>query len=370
MAENPNGISRRRFLAQAALGAAGLTVDGRSKADLTIVKLVGSGEHTYQVIHDWIKPPAHIKFGDTHGVAQDSKGNIYIGHTVHPTSESKDAIVVFDKNGKFLRSWGARFAGGSHGLDIRKENGKEYIYHCDVARRNVVKTDLDGNVLWEKGFPTWTGIYKEGSNMPWNPTNVAFAPNGDFYVTDGYGSDYIMQYDVKGSLIRTFGGRGSEPGKVANAHGIWTDTRGKEPFLVVSDRGNARLQYLTMDGKHVKFVTTGMRRPCHEDIRGDVMLIPDLDSVVTLLDGDNKVIAHLGDGKPPAGQSAGLRGAPREKFVPGQFVHPHDAMFLKNGDILVAEWVPIGRVTLLRKVGQVKNELPPHSDPRDALYGR
>ena len=75
------------------------------------------------------------------------------------------------------------------------------------------------------------------------------------------------------------------------------------------------------------------------------MLVPDLDSVITLLDKDNKVVAHLGDGHPSS-----LRGATREKFVPGKFVHPHDAIFLNTGDILVAEWVPIGRITLLRKL--------------------
>jgi hypothetical protein len=64
------------------------------------------------------------------------------------------------------------------------------------------------------------------------------------------------------------------------------------------------------------------------------------------LDKDNKVITHLGDGHPSP-----LRGEPREKFIPGKFIHPHTAMFLNNGDILVAEWVPIGRITLLRKVG-------------------
>ena len=75
------------------------------------------------------------------------------------------------------------------------------------------------------------------------------------------------------------------------------------------------------------------------------MLVPDLESVVTILDKSNKTIVQLGDGKP-----TNLRGKPRSEFIPGKFIHPHDAMFLRNGDILVAEWVPQGRVTLLRKV--------------------
>jgi hypothetical protein len=88
-----------------------------------------------------------------------------------------------------------------------------------------------------------------------------------------------------------------------------------------------------------------MRQPCHFKTRGDVLLVPDLSSVVTLLDKDNKVIVHLGDGHP-----TNLRDKPRDQFIAGKFIHPHTAIFLKSGDILVAEWVPIGRVTLLRKV--------------------
>ena len=75
------------------------------------------------------------------------------------------------------------------------------------------------------------------------------------------------------------------------------------------------------------------------------MLVPDLDSVVTILDKNNKVVTQLGDGN-----YSSLGGAPRSAFIPGKFIHPHAANFLHNGDILVVEWVPIGRVTLLRKL--------------------
>ena len=305
--------------------------------------VVGSGEHRYECIHDWLTPPAHIRYGDTHGVAEDSRGNLYVAHTVHPKSPSDDAIVVFDRNGKFKTSWGARFKGGAHGLDLRREGGKEYLYHCDTAHRQVVKTTLDGAVVWEKGLPQEAGVYKD--NDPFIPTNVAFSPNGDFYVTDGYGSDWIHQHDLKGNYIRTFGGKGKEPGKVLNAHGIWVDPRFREPLLAVADRANSRIQYFSLDGKHVRFVNEGMRQPCHFHTRGQLMVVPDLKSVVTLLDRDNRVVAQLGDGDP-----TNLRGRPRGEYVPGRFIHPHDAQFLRNGNILVAEWVPIGRVTLLRKV--------------------
>lgn len=116
-------------------------------------------------------------------------------------------------------------------------------------------------------------------------------------------------------------------------------------MLAVADRGNNRIQYFDLDGKHVKFVTDKMRRPCHFDIQGGLMLIPHLDSVIALLDENGQTVSWLGDGYP-----TDLRGKPRENFIPGKFVHPHDAMFLQNGDILVAEWVPQGRVTLLKKL--------------------
>jgi len=308
--------------------------------------IVGSGSNRYECVHDWLVPPSHIQWGDTQGVAQDAKGNIYISHTVGGESVSKDAIAVFDRKGKFVKSFGARFQGGGHGLDIRKEGAKEFLYHCDTAHRQVVKTDLDGNVVWEKGFPTESPAYKEG--MPFIPTNVALAPNGDFFVTDGYGSDYILRYNLQGELLQTFGGKGSEPGKVANAHGIWVDTRGSEPVLAVADRANHRIQYMTLEGKHIRFATDGMRLPCHFHTRGDQLLVPDLEKTVTIHDSKDKVVVQLCDGATVTNLPG--RGRPRAEFVPGKFVHPHSAKFLRNGDILVVEWLPIGRVTLLKKV--------------------
>lgn len=335
-------ISRRKFFATTgtvAVGAVAHSLGMKPQEPL----ILGSGDHRYKCVHDWLKPPAHIKFGDTHGVAQDSHGRIYIAHTVHSGSASSDAICVFAANGNFAGSWGAQFRGGAHGLDIRKEGNREFIYHCDVAHNKVVKTTLDGDVIWEKGVPKESGKYPSGGGF--TPTNVAFAPNGGFFVGDGYGSSWIHQYDKNAEYVRSFGQPGQAAGMTNCPHGLWLDERGSEPLLAVADRGNRRIQYFDLDGKHVKFVTDGVRMPCHFSIRGGEMLFPDLESVVTVLDENNKVIVHLGDGKP-----SNLRDRPRTDFIPGKFIHPHDAMFLANGDILVAEWVPIGRITLLRKL--------------------
>ena len=340
--------TRREFLTQAVLAAAGLTVIGPALANQLTAPgqspiILGSGVHRYEWVPDWLTPPNAIQWGDTQGIAQDSKGRIYITHTVHPGSPSGDAIVVFDQHGKFLTSWGQQFRGGGHGLDLRKEGHQEFLYHCDTAHKVVTKTTLEGVVLWEKTAPAESGVYKDGS--PFVPTNVAFAPDGGYYIADGYGSSWIHQYSAKDEYVRTFGGLGTDAGKVHTPHGLWVDTRLSEPALVVADRANHRLQYFTLDGRHREFVTEGMRQPCHFKLRGDEMLVPDLDSVLTILDKDNKVAVHLGDGYPSS-----LRGAPRSAFLPGKFIHPHAANFLHNGDILVAEWVPIGRITLLRKL--------------------
>ncbi len=334
-------FSRRAFLTASAGVAASVAVGFRGFEQERLV--LGSGSNRYECVHDWITPPSGMVFGDTHGVAQDGRGRIYIAHTVNSSSASQDAIVVYDEKGKFLNSWGARFKGGAHGLDLRKENGEEFLYHCDTNAKRVVKTELGGSVIWERGAPEESEKYKDGA--PFVPTNVAFSPNGDFYVADGYGSHWIHQFDRKANYMRTFGGVGKEAGQVNCPHGLWVDTRGKEPLLAVADRSNRRIQYFSLDGKHVRFSQEGMRSPCHFSLRGDQMLVPDLDSVVTILDTDNKPVVQLGDGHP-----TNLRGAARKDFIPGKFIHPHDAMFLRNGDILVAEWVPIGRITLLRKL--------------------
>jgi hypothetical protein len=343
-----NTLSRRQFLARTGAATAGLAWAGRARAGKKPDKIIlGEGNQRYECIHDWLIPPDNIKWGDTQGLAQDSQGRIYVTHTVHAESPSPDAIVVFDKDGKFLKSWGSEFKGGGHGIEIRKEGRDEYAYHCDTKNRRVVKTDLNGKVIWEKGLPVEAGVYsKDGRSAAFVPTNIAFADNGDFYVADGYGSHWIHQYDIKGDYIRTFGGTGKEDGQFKVPHGIWLDKRGKEPLLVITDRENNRTQWFTPDGKYVKMAKEGMRRPCYYDTRGDMLLVPDLVSVVTILDGDNKVMTQLGDGA----SIPGLRGKPRSEWVPGKFIHPHGGKFLQNGDILIAEWLPTGRMTLLKKI--------------------
>lgn len=348
MTSTTSRIARRQFLKTGLAASAALTtgapfIRAEPKAEIK-TPVLGSGAHTYECIHDWGQLPASIAYGNTHGVAEDSQGRIYIKHTVHSTSTSADAVVVFDAEGRFIKSWGAEFKGGAHGMHLAREAGGEFFYLCDTARHKLVKTTLDGVIVWERGCPDETGGYKKPEEYV--PTNVATAPDGTVFVADGYGRNYIHRYQPDGTYLSSFGGTGKNAGHMKTPHGIMVDTRGEVPLLVVADRSNSRLQYFTLSGEHVKFVTEELRQPCHFDARGTDLLIPDLKSRVTLFDKDNRLIVHLGDGT----DFKGIRDQPRTAFTPGQFVAPHSAIFDHAGNIFVVEWVEVGRVTKLRRV--------------------
>ena len=312
--------------------------------------VIGEGSHKYEVIHDWGNLPASIKYGKTHGVCEDSQGQIYVHHTVHAASESHDTMVVFDASGKFVKSWGREFEGGAHGLHIHQEGKQEFLYLCDTKRGLVVKTTTNGEEVFTIGYPKESEQYKpdaDGAKKKYSPTNLAVAPNGDIYVGDGYGSSYVNQYNAKAEYIRTFGGVGSAAGQLSCPHGIAVDMRGAQPVLTVADRTNKRIQNFTLDGKHIDFVN-GVSSPCHFSERKGIFVIPDLDARVTLLDKENRVIAHLGADDPK--EARARRTKPREEFIAGKFVCPHGACWDHKGNIFVVEWVEVGRVTKLRKV--------------------
>jgi hypothetical protein len=359
--------TRRQFLAAAAAPALiGLQDKSGSKPPI-----LGSGPHTYEALHDWGQLPSQLKWGNTHAVVQDAQGHMHVHHTVHASSESADSVVVFDPKGRFVRSWGKQFRGVAHGLQIRREGSDEFLYFTVNAanprlspppdtQAAVVKTTLRGEVVWTIQGPPEIAAYTQpnpdGTPKRYNPTNLAIAPNGDLYVGDGYGSYFINHYDRGGKYLRTFGGRGAAAGELNEPHGIWIDTRRAgsrtqgegTPLVVVADRRNNRLQRFTLDGTHVDFIA-GFRLPCHFDERQGLVVIPDLHGRVTLLDGENRIVQHLGDSNAPVWNNP-LRTQPRDAFVPGQFICPHGACFDHDGNIFGVEWVEVGRVTKLRKL--------------------
>jgi hypothetical protein len=349
-------MSRRSFLTASAAAATPFFIKSVDKAGSRL-PVIGEGEHQYECIHDWGELPSSIRYGNCHALAEDSQGNIYVLHTVNQSSKSDDSLVVFDSKGKFVKSMGWQYKRGAHGLHLHRENGTDYLYISDSQHRIVTKRTLKGEEVWTLGYPTESKPYQivgGAQGIPYRPTNATVAPNGDFYVADGYGSWYINQFDKDAHYKATFGGKGTGTGKelgaLATPHALMVDTRREMPVLIVTDRGNGRLQRFGLDGKAMDIVD-GVKLPCFLHERKGTVVVADLASRITLLDKDNKVIMHLGDGKYSDEQRSRIRASEdRSVFEPGKFVAPHSAIFDHAGNIFVAEFVEIGRVTKLRKV--------------------
>lgn len=360
-----DGIRRREFL-QMAAGAAAVvaapTILTAKKTDLPII--LGSGEHRYEAIHDWPQLPERFTWQTTHNVAVDKAGNVYVIHEGHEDKPDHPAIFVFDRDGKYVRSFGKEFQGGGHGLEVHAEGNEEFLYVTGYQRlKKFAKLTLTGETVWVRRAPMESGLYAEGEdtqpNKEWgrnrfHPTNIAFRPDSsDFYVADGYGAYVIHLYDKDANYKSTFGkpGPGKAAGQLDTPHGVWIDTRpGREPSVVVADRVNGRLQWFTLDGKH-KETLDGFLLPANVDTFGELMLVPDLQARVTLLDGKNQVVAQFGDDDAWRENVMKMDARKHPEDCPaGKFLHPHDACFDNDGNILVAEWVATGRISKLRRL--------------------
>lgn len=332
--------SRRRFLRTGAVAACATPLVLAEKKSGTQPVLVGSGTHRYEVMPDWGKLPATYQYGFTHGIGIDSHNRFFIFNT------GKTQLIIFDDKGKFVKSWGSEYP-GAHGLHLNKEGKQEFLYLTDYIRHIFLKTTLDGEVVWTRSYPKESGFYT--GEEQFKPTNIAVAPSGDFYVADGYGNDWIHQYNAKAEYIRSWGGTGTEPGKLRQPHGIWLDTRGAQPTLLIADRVNVRLQSFTLDGNYLSMATDELRFPCHFYQYKDEMYIPDLHGRVTVFDKNNKLIVHLGD-DPGVEKRAGFPNFPHDQRIAGKFISPHSACVDRSGNVYVVEFVNDGRVTKLKKV--------------------
>jgi len=351
-------MNRRTFLQTAAVTAAtGPTLLGVTRRADNKAPTVGTGEHTYECHHNWGELPKDYGWQTTHNVALDSQGMVYITHQgAKGTKMNMDTVLVFDPQGKFVRSFGKDWHFGGHGIEIRKEGGEEFIYLSNTWTPDLklVKTNLKGETVWKKGRPECKEY--EDPKVTYNPTNICWLPDGGFNVGDGYGSNYMLNYDKDGKLVKVYGGTGKEVGKMVTPHGQWLDDRNKDkPVIVVCDRANARLQRFTIDGTPIDATESGktVLFPAHAKTRGDVLLVPDLHARVSLFDKELKPIVHLGEDpewRKKVLDGFKVRQNPKD-WVAGKFVHPHDAAFDKDGNIFVVEWVATGRVTFLKKVG-------------------
>lgn len=356
-------IRRREFL-QAAAGAAAVvaapTIITAMKTESPLI--LGEGEHRYEVHHNWPQLPDKFNWQTTHNVAFDKAGNLYVIHEGRRDQPDHPSIFVFDPQGKYVRSFGNEFQGGGHGIEVHEDNGEEFLYVTGYQQvKKFAKLSLEGEKVWERFAPMQCGMYAANEDTQpeqvWGrdrfmPTNIAFHPtNGDFYVADGYGAYAIHCYDRDANYKSTFGKPGNENGQFDTPHGVWIDRRkGRKPSIVVADRANDRMQWFSFDGKHLETLD-GFLLPANIDTYDDVMLVPELQARITLLDARNKVIARFGD--EPAWRENVMKMEARMKpdqAPAGKFLHPHDACFDADGNIFIAEWVHTGRITKLRRL--------------------
>jgi DNA-binding beta-propeller fold protein YncE len=347
--------TRRHFLLGlgAGVAASALTPSKLIASQAGKPILMGAANHRYEWVRGWGTLPAAMKIGSTHGgVVVDAKNQIYI------STDGEGSILVFDTAGKFVRAIGKEWkpdkdGNGTHDMQLHKEGNQEFIYLVSLFRNEFAKLTLAGERVWVKGFPEQSGLYKNKSEF--KPTGITVAPTGDFYVTDGYGLNYVHRYNAKGDYVSSWGGKVSaakEDGKFSTPHKIIIDARGKEPTVLVTDRENHRLQWFTLEGRHLKTLdgtaNDFLRRPSVLNIRGTDVVIGDLKGRVTILDKDNKLVTHLGDSGNAAKQATN-RITP-DQWVDGEFIAPHGLSWDRQGNLYIAEWNLSGRIIKLKRV--------------------
>jgi len=304
-----------------------------------------AGAHAYEWVRGWGTLPGGKALGNTHGcIVVDAQDRIYL------CTDTEDAVVVFDRDGRVVKTFGKELAGGLHGLALVTEAGQQFLLMAHIGRHQVLKTTLDGEILWTLDYPEESGLYEKAEQ--YLPTSVAPLPGGGFLVADGYGRSWIHRYDAERRYVRSFGGPGTELGKLHTPHGIWVDTRGTEPVLLVADRENNRVQVFDLEGRALREVKDLehdlLRRPCHMHPFGSELAVADLAGRVTLLDAHLALVGHLGDNPDPKKRA-------RNDVLPpdwrdGEFISPHCANWDSLGNLYVTDWVSSGRISKLQRV--------------------
>ncbi len=291
----------------------------------------------YKPSPGWGHLPQGWSFVEVAGVATDSHDNVYV------FNRGKHPMMVFDKDGNFLHAWGEGEFVRPHGLTAGPD---DTLWATDDKDHTVRKYTLEGRLvmtLGSSGKPSDTGLqdfdYRtiQRGGPPFNhPTNLALAPNGEMYVTDGYGNARVHRFSAEGNLLQSWGEPGSGPGQFNIPHGVAVDPRGR---VIVADRENSRLQFFSAAGEFLG-ECTDVLRPCqvfaHPDGRLFVAelgmrcgLWPWVErppnppaARVSIFDSNGRLLARWGNDDPMASDG---------------FYAPHDIWLDSEGSIYVGE---------------------------------
>ena len=208
---------------------------------------VGSGKFVFEEAESWAQLPKRWNLGEVPGVAVDSQDRLFA------FCRSEHPVVIFDRNGRFLESWGDGMFVCPHMIFIGPDDS---VYCVDAQGHRVKKFTPDGKLLMtlaprngvaDTGFvpDDWQTIVRSGP--PFNtPTDVALSPEGELYVSDGYGNARVHKFTADGQLLFSWGEPGSGLGHFATPHGIFVDKEGR---VYVADRQNMRVQIFSPQGE-------------------------------------------------------------------------------------------------------------------------
>lgn len=256
---------------------------------------------------NWPVLPAGWTFDETPGVAVDKREHVFVFH------RGPHSIMEFDKEGTLVRSWGDGVFVRPHALKFDREGN---LWAADDQGHIVVKMDDKGRVRMVLGRKNFKG---ETDDLFNRPTDIAFGPNGDVYISDGYGNSRVVQYTREGKFVRTWGKKGSGEGEFNLPHGIAVDKSGR---VYVGDRDNRRLQVFDAEGK---FVTQWK----HVGSPWGIVITDD--ESLFLCDGYNNRILKTN----LSGEVLGVLGGPGK--LPGLLDYSHHLAVGRDGSIYVAE---------------------------------
>lgn len=303
---------------------------------------MGCGLMTFDTVPGWgLGADGKSVLGPTHGsVVIDRSGSIY-------TSAAK-GVVVFSPDGKVIRSFLGKDHSNIHDMEIRQEGDDEFIYGARNKDAEGIKFRArDGKVVLRLGFPQESGL----KLRKFNPTAITVAPNGDIFLSNGYGSDHIFKFDKAGNYLMHFGTRGNGMKQFNTAHGMTLDTRYDPPRLLICDRNHrpkGRLLHYDLEGKFIAEVVTGLGMPTAAAIQGDYVSVPDLQGRLVILDKSNTIISVLGH------NSDSRKGAnfnvKQEDWVEGVFSGTHASCWDRAGNLYVQDWNVSGRIMKLVRV--------------------
>ncbi|MGB7342915.1 MAG: 6-bladed beta-propeller [Pirellulaceae bacterium] len=313
----------------------------QAQQDVKPVRM-GSGIMTFDTVPGWgLRPDGNSAVGPTHGgVVVDKAGNIY--------TSADQGVFVFSPEGQVIHSYLDADFTNLHDMEIREENGEEYIYGARNKNAEGIKFKVKGGeVVFKLPFPEESGLELKR----FSPTAITVATNGDIYLSDGYASNYIFRFDKTGKYISHFGEKGNGMKQLNTAHGMTLDTRYEPHRLLICDRNHTpkgRLLHYSLEGEFIDEVVTGLGNPTSVAIQGDYVSVPDLLGRLVILDKSNTIMAVLGFNSDPE-QRRNYKVLQKD-WIEGVFSGTHGSYWDKDGNLYVQDWNVSGRIMKLVRV--------------------